>query len=436
MSQEARPAQENCEPDHCEPDYYEPDYYDQGNISGGFSQVFLFLAVFLPFALAYFYSYLVRNLNATLSATLTDAFALTKAQLGTMTAAYFFSFTLAQVPMGLAMDRFGPRRIQSLLYAVAALGCACFALADGFIMLTLGRFLIGIGVAGGLMCGLKALSLWFARERLYFLNNLMLAFGGLGAMAATVPVQWLDAHIPWPMIFWGLCALALLVPASLMFLTPEKPQLPRKGHVLNGLWAIARQPAFIYLVPGMCFGMASGMAIQSLWMGPWIDDMLSVSPAAKGWILLTINGFFVVTALGLGWFTALLARLGLRTEAVMVGGLVLGGVSLVALTLLPPKFAVGLFALTITMQNACFLIYAYMTHRLGPELAGRSNALINTTLFAIVWAILSLLGVVIDAVTTAGGSLAQGYSCGFWGLAAGCLLSLLWALLGLRRGLD
>lgn len=409
---------------------------DQGNISGGYSQVFLFLAVFLPFALAYFYSYLVRNLNATLSATLTNAFDLSKAQLGAMTAAYFLSFTLAQVPMGLAMDRFGPRRIQSLLYTVAALGCACFALADGFAMLTLGRFLIGIGVAGGLMCGLKALSLWFARDRLYFLNNLMLAFGGLGAMAATVPIQWLDAHVPWPMIFWGLCALALLVPASLLLVTPEKPQLVRHGNVLNGLWTIARQPAFVYLVPGMCFGMASGMAIQSLWMGPWIDDMLSVTAVTKGWILLTINAFFVITALGLGWFTALLARLGLRTEAVMIGGLAIGGASLVALTLLPPWLGVGLFALTITMQNACFLIYAYMTHRLGAQMAGRSNALINTTLFAGVWAILSLLGVVIDTVTASGGSLAQGYAYGFWSLALGCFIALGWALFGLYRGLD
>ncbi len=403
--------------------------------SGGYSQLFLFVAVFLPFSLAYFFSYLVRNVNATLSATLTDAFQLGKAELGTMTAAYFFSFTLAQVPLGLAMDRFGPRLVQSLLYAVAAAGCVCFALADGFVMLTLGRFLIGLGVAGGLMCGLKAMSLWFARERLYFLNNLMLAFGGLGSMAATVPIQWLDAHLPWPMIFWGLAAVALLVPASLLLVTPEKPRRVGKAPGLSGLWAIACQPAFYHLVPGMCFGMGAGMAIQSLWMGPWIDDILQVSAATKSWFLLAINGFFVLTALALGWITARLARLGLRTEAVMIGGLVLGGASLLLLTVLPPWIALGMFALTITMQNACFLIYAYMTHRLGPEMAGRSNALINTLLFAGVWAILSLLGVVIDAVTASGGSLAQGYALGFWMLSGGCGLSIAWALWGLKRGL-
>lgn len=404
--------------------------------SGGYSQTFLFVAVFLPFALAYFFSYLVRNVNATLSATLIEAFDLGKAELGTMTAAYFFSFTLAQVPLGLAMDHFGPRRVQSLLYAVAASGCVCFALADGFVMLTLGRFLIGLGVAGGLMCGLKAMSLWFARERLYFLNNLMLAFGGLGSMAATVPIQWLDAHLPWPMIFWGLAAVALLVPASLILVTPEKPRPAGKSAGLAGLWAIACQPAFYHLVPGMCFGMGAGMAIQSLWMGPWIDDILQVSPALKSWFLLIINAFFVLTALALGWITARLARLGLRTEAIMLSGLVLGGVSLLLLTVLPPWLALGMFALTITMQNTCFLVYAYMTHRLGAEMAGRSNALINTLLFAGVWAILSLLGVVIDSVTAAGGSLAQGYAVGFWILAAGCGLSLAWALLGLKRGLD
>ena len=181
----------------------------------------IFALVFAPFALAYFFSYLVRNVNATISQDLQATFALSKGELGTMSAAYFFSFTLAQIPLGYAMDRFGPRRVQSVMYCVAALGCFFFATADGFAMLTLGRFLIGLGVAGGLMCGLKALSLWFPREQLPWINNLMLAIGGLGSMAATSPVQWLNDWLEWRMIFWLLIGVALLVPLILMTLSPE-----------------------------------------------------------------------------------------------------------------------------------------------------------------------------------------------------------------------
>ena len=130
------------------------------------SPVRVVMLVFLPFAAGYYLSYLYRSINALISEALVSEFALSPANLGFLTATYFLAFGLIQLPLGVWLDRFGPRRVQAVLLSIAAAGATLFATADGFLALALGRGLIGLGVAGALMAGLKAIVLWFPAERI------------------------------------------------------------------------------------------------------------------------------------------------------------------------------------------------------------------------------------------------------------------------------
>ena len=134
-------------------------------------QIGLVLSVFLPFAAGYFLSYYFRTINALISGRLTDDLALDAAKLGLLTSTYFLACTLAQVPLGMALDRFGPRRVQSCCLLLAAAGAALFAIADGFPQLVVARGLIGLGVATALMAGIKAIVLWFPKERVGLCNE-------------------------------------------------------------------------------------------------------------------------------------------------------------------------------------------------------------------------------------------------------------------------
>src|SRR5215467_14932200 len=111
--------------------------------------------VFLPFVLAYFLSYLLRNVNAVVAPQLAHDFRLDAAQLGSLTAVYFLGFAAVQIPLGACLDRFGPVRVQVPLCLMAALGAAAFSGATSSRYLVPRRLLIGIGVAGGLVAGLK-----------------------------------------------------------------------------------------------------------------------------------------------------------------------------------------------------------------------------------------------------------------------------------------
>src|ERR1700730_11819945 len=112
--------------------------------------------VFLPFAAGYYLSYLFRTINALISAQLTVEFSLGVAGLGLLTSVYFLTFAAAQLPIGVLLDRHGPRRVQSLLLLIAAGGAALFGAAEGFAPLVIARALIGLGVAAALTAGFKA----------------------------------------------------------------------------------------------------------------------------------------------------------------------------------------------------------------------------------------------------------------------------------------
>jgi MFS family permease len=168
--------------------------------------------VLLPFAAGYYLSYLFRTINALIAGDLTAELGLSAADLGFLTSVYFLTFAAAQIPIGILLDRYGPRRVQSVLLVIAAVGSTLFAVSDHFLKLLVGRALIGLGVASALTAGLKALVLWFPGDRVPLLNGLMVTLGALGAVTATLPADLLLAWIGWRELF-GLFA-ALTDPAK------------------------------------------------------------------------------------------------------------------------------------------------------------------------------------------------------------------------------
>src|SRR5260370_2894855 len=121
----------------------------------------LILRVFLPFVAGYSLAYLFRTINAVIAAPLATELGLAAGDLGLLISVYFLTSAAAQILIGVLLDRYGPRRIQSALLVVAAVGAALFAASDHFLGLLAGRALTGLGVAAALTAGLKALILWF-----------------------------------------------------------------------------------------------------------------------------------------------------------------------------------------------------------------------------------------------------------------------------------
>ena len=164
----------------------------------------LLLVVFCPFAAGYFLSFFFRNVNAVIARDLARDFDISSADLGFLTATYLLAFAAFQLPLGVLLDRYGPRRVLAALMCIAGAGALVFGLAQDFIMLSVGRALIGLGVSGGLMGAIKAFSLWFPLSRLATLNGLYLGIGGLGGLSATAPAEAFLGPFGWRALFYVL----------------------------------------------------------------------------------------------------------------------------------------------------------------------------------------------------------------------------------------
>ena len=173
----------------------------------------LWAAVVAPFGLGYFMSYLLRAVNAVVVEDLERDIGVSAEGLGLITAAYLFGFGAFQLPLGVLLDRFGPRRVQACLLMVSAIGAFLFSLGESMEMLVAARLLIGLGFAGGLMASFKAVVLWAPPPRVPLFNALVMVFGGFGVLAATEPAHMAVASFGWRAVFVGLggdgCARSL-----------------------------------------------------------------------------------------------------------------------------------------------------------------------------------------------------------------------------------
>ncbi len=391
----------------------------------------LLARIFVPFAVGYFLSYLYRVVNAVIAPDLVRDLGLDASALGLLTSTYFLTFAVAQLPLGILLDRVGPRRTEAALLVFAATGAAVFALAESRTGLILGRALIGFGVSACLMAAFKAFVLWFPRDRLPFINGCQMAAGGLGALAATAPIEAALQLTDWRGVFLVLAATTLLVAVLLSRVVPEKPPSPQGETLrqqLHGIGLVFTSPLFLRIAPLCILSQASFLAIQGLWAGPWLRDVAGLSRPAVAEHLLLIATAMIAGFLGLGWLAARLGRGGLAPLTIPVCTMVafmLAQTMLVAQisgTALPAWLAFGFFG------TGGILPYAALSQRFPLRLAGRLNTGLNVLVFMLAFAGQWAIGAVIDQwpPTADGGYAPAGYRAAFAVALMLQVVALLW----------
>ncbi len=366
------------------------------------------LTVFLPFAAGYFLSYLYRTVNAVIADDLTAAAGLEAGGLGLLTSAYFLTFAAFQLPLGLLLDRYGPRRVEAALLVVAAGGALVFSFGNGLAVLTVGRALIGLGVSACLMAAFKNNVLWWPAQRLPLVNGLVLACGGLGALVATTPVAALLETTDWRGVFRLLAALTLAAAIYIFLVVPE----PRRNSAaseglraqVRGLVGIYTSTVFWRLAPMTVVAQATFMAYQGLWAGPWLREVNGLDRATAAGHLQWIAIGMTVGFAAIGGLTERLDRLGIapvRVLAVLVGGFL----AVQAVLLVPWLEAPGvLWPLFGLLGTAAILSYALVSQAFPPALAGRANTALNLLVFVASFAAQAGIGAIVEAVAEGPGA--------------------------------
>ena len=392
--------------------------------------------MFLPFVAVYYLAFLFRNINATIAGPLTSEFDLAASDLGLLTSVYYLAFAAVQIPIGILLDRCGPRRVQSVVLVAAALGAALFAISDHYWHLLGGRALIGLGVAAAMTAGMKALVIWFPRERVPMLSGLMVTLGAMGALTATLPADFLMGSIGWRGLFELLAIVSAGCALVVYLVVPEPPAVTTVAGepAANGLSAIYAEPRFWRLAPLSATCVGTAWALQGLWAAPWLSDVEGLDRTG---LLRYLSVMAIALSMGaflLGVTSNRLLRRGVRPRALL--GLVATVFIVAQLTLilrLPiPSYLP--WAIISAVGAMTVLSYTILAEYFPKELAGRANAALNVFHIGGAFVLQYLTGMVLQLWTPLEGHYPEvAYQAAFalnvvFQIAAGIWFALPWLL--------
>ena len=254
--------------------------------------------------LFYFYENLIQVSLGVMSSEIMRDFAVTSQTLGVLAGVYFYFYAFMQLPSGIMLDYFGPKRLLIIATTICALSSFAFSMTDNFLLACIARLMIGFGSAFAVVGTMKLATNWFSAEKFAFLTGLMVTVGMMGSIAGEAPMSLLVDHFGWreSMVFMGIFGLVL---AFVIFLTgSDSPQehddthLGHEEHVIKNifeliknkqLWLVAIYGGLMYMsTPVFC----------GLWGPSFLMTKLSISKTlAAGYISLAFVGWVIASPL-------------------------------------------------------------------------------------------------------------------------------------------
>ncbi len=383
-----------------------------------------------------------RVANAVIAPDLQRDLGLSSEGLGLVSAVFFYAFAVAQVPLAVLLDRAGARRIMAALTLVGAAGAVVFASARGAAGASFGRVLLGVGMAGNLMGGLKLVSRWFTPREFATLSGVILGVGTLGTMLAATPLALLAGAVGWRLSF-VLIAAATAAVAALFWVVvrdapggrdappPAHPEEPVSTRAMVA--TLVRSRDFWLISAGAFSRYGTFAAIQALWVGPWLVDVVALSPVAAANLIVVMNVALVVGAPLGGWLSDRV--LGSRKRLALIG---LGSVAAAELALAFTGPAAGVLGVALLLGalglTSSFgqVVYAHVKDVMPARMSGMAMTAVNFFVMLGAAAYLHVMGWMLDRTALPGGArTAAGYQGAF--LLAGGSVAVAFLLYLLTR---
>ena len=384
--------------------------------------------IFCVFAFGFFISNLLRSITATLTPVLTSEFDLSAGNLGLLAGGYFLGFSLMQIPAGLLLDKYGPKKVVAYLLLIALVSTISFAFAKSFTGLLISRFFIGVGVAACLMGPLTGYRVWFEDKYQQRANSWMLMVASFGFVISTLPVQILLPMIGWRSIFLIISILILLSIVLILVFAPswnnnvqnQNIQSAESTGRLSDVW---KNKFFISLIPLAFLNYGGVQAIQTLWAGPWMLNVAGYSPLESATGLFWINIIMLFAFMFWGYILPKFSSLGIDSMKIVKIGLPISYIVLFCIIIMGQKAGAMMFTLYILSSIVLSLTQPALALSFPQNLAGKSltslNVFIHSGTFFVQWGI----GLLIDLSKNMGANIIASYKISLSIFLILCILS-------------
>jgi sugar phosphate permease len=343
-------------------------------------------AVFILSSFIFFLYQFYRATNAVISPQLLKDLRLDTEGLGLLSASFFYSFALAQIPITIFLDRIGPKRLMVALSTLGIIGILLFSVSNTLATGVTGRLLLGVGMACNLMGSLKLLTLWFPPNRFATLSGILFSIGFAGNIAATTPFVLAVNVVGWRATLQFMAGVNLMLILVFHFVVCDEPQetaspMEKPRHLRDSLCelhGLLKQKDFwiISFATFSSYGIFS--AFQVLWAGPYLMEVMGFSPKGAGNIIFLAN---VALILGSSAWGPVSDRILKTRKWIVVGGHLLLALITLCMAMLPigAGFAVlgTLFFCFGFFRTTGLLMYSQIKELVPGSMAGMAMTGIN-----------------------------------------------------------
>ena len=337
-------------------------------------------------AAAFTVSQFYRTAPAVIGPELRSGLALSPAQLGLAAGAFFIAFSLMHVPIGVLLDRYGPRRVMAAMLALASVGAVLFAQAGGAAGLVAAQLLIGAGCSAMFVGGLVVVAQRFPPARFGGLAAMLTAVSGIGMIVSGTPFAALADSAGWRTGFLIAAAVSLILAAVIFRAVPRRgerqPEMAAESFLQSilDLGRIFRHGPVWGVIALAMVAYPSVIAVRGFWGGPYLADVHGAGTIERGDILLVMS---VATIVGAGLYALFERRTTLRMPFIyLAAGTSSLGFWVLALAPLSSSFqAALLFVLIGTFSFGSILLLALARDMFPDRLTGRAITSVNFTSF-------------------------------------------------------
>jgi len=250
-----------------------------------------FFYIMLVLCAGYTVSQFLRTSLGVLSPNLMHDFNINPNNMGLLGGVFFLSFAIFQIPAGILIDKYGPRKVMSSVIIFAVLGSIIFALSNSFYTLLIGRALMGLGCSICLMGSLVLITRWTDSDQFSKLAGIILAVGGIGGLLATTPLSYFSELFGWRLSFWLAAAVTFCVMVLYYFILEDRKNdliLNRSNETisLKNLLFILKERNFKFMIPMSLMSYSSLVVILGLWGAPYLKDIHGLDSVERGKILM------------------------------------------------------------------------------------------------------------------------------------------------------
>ena len=345
--------------------------------------------VFILATSHFFLSQFYRTSNAVIATQLIQDLSLDTEGLGFLSASFFYGFAVTQIPIGLLLDKVGPRKLMTILSLVGIAGAFIFSVADSLSMGVIGRILLGIGMACNLMGTLKLLTQWFAPFIFATLSGLVISVGTMGNIVATTPLVMLVEQMGWRQSFQLIAGINLVLTLTLYLVVRDQPAPSSAGasgeassislkQAVSNLALLLKDRNYWVISVATFVRYGTFAAFQALWAGPFLMEAMGYSAVKTGNLILLMT---VGIILGSPFWGALSDRVFKTRKWIIVFCLAVLAAIVLVLMLIPSDAALAVVASFFFafgfFSSAGLLMYTHIKDLMPIEMAGAAMTGIN-----------------------------------------------------------